>query len=138
MNPCNELSIRAAMRYWGCASQAGVRVTGGFYADTTSREMNEVKEVFSPLALSNLPSFHPEPDINWSTLISAMAHETKLLLEKDDGGGIPSPVEFNLQEKKVTFLLPGFDKAEIKLSQVTIICHAQATSIAHGRILNKS
>ena len=119
MDPCNDLSIRAAMRYWGCAMQAGIRVTGGFYADTTSREMSDVKEKFSPLILSSLPSFPLEPDINWSKLISTMAHETKLLLEKDHGGGTPSPVEFNIQEKKVAFLLPGFDKTEIKLSQVS-------------------
>ncbi|MCO5555188.1 hypothetical protein L7F22_008731 [Adiantum nelumboides] len=119
MDPANELSVNAAMRYWGCATQAGARVTGAFYAGDGmhNEQLQAHREKFAPLAVASLPLVPLTKGTSWSEAISNLSANAKGLLQKDNLGDIPIPVDYNIKEKTVTFFLPGFDKSEIKLSQ---------------------
>lgn len=119
MDPSNQLSVSAALRYWGCAMQAGVRVTGAFYADTPANgeQTHAFKESFAPLIVASLPALPLSSDADWEKAISSLSNNAKMLLEKDNFGDIPVPVEYNMKEQTVAFFLPGFEKSEIKLSQ---------------------
>lgn len=119
MDPSNQLSVNAAMRYWGCATQAGARVTGAFYAEkaASAEHMQMHMEKFAPLAVSSLPSLAVSLGTDWSQAMSSLSNNAKVLLQKDNFGDIPEPVKYNIKDQTVTFFLPGFEKSEIKLSQ---------------------
>lgn len=123
MNPNDQISVNCALRYWGCAIQAGSQISGAVGVasqplNTDSRE--RIKESFSPLPLAFAPhfSFDSAPDWDAILLNKESVDVRNLLYGPASRRSLIPPVEFDLAKKNVTLLLPGFDKKEIKLYQV--------------------
>eukprot|EP00249_Psilotum_nudum_P020067 c27544_g1_i1 orf=290-1648(-) len=119
MEPSNPFSVKAALRHWGCAMQAGARVSGAVYAaaQPDNSVINMLKQQFSPLKIASLPFVSLAADTDWNKALAEANSEVKDLLTKDYSEKNPPPVQFNIKERTVTFFLPGFEKSEIKLSQ---------------------
>ncbi|KAH8973509.1 hypothetical protein BDL97_01G051800 [Sphagnum fallax] len=120
-NPCSQIAVDTALRYWGCAAQAGVYVGGALYpklATDTAPLALTIEEGFSPLRISGIPflSFESPPD--WDEVIRRMSQQTKDVLDgRSQAKPIPPPVTFDQSARTVTLFLPGFNKSDVKLSQ---------------------
>ena len=126
MDPDNQISVNSALRYWGCAIQAGAHVSGALGVASprlNAESRTKVKETFSPLPFGLVPhlSFSSVPD--WNTImLNTINEDARNLLSTPTKGGssLASPVEFDAAKKTVTLIMPGFDKLEIKLYQVCL------------------
>ncbi|KAG0587022.1 hypothetical protein KC19_2G134900 [Ceratodon purpureus] len=121
-NPSNSISVDTALRYWGCATQAGVHVAGALYpfssTEATPPDADFGKK-FVPLPVAGLPyvSFASPP--NWDEVVGRLSKEAKGIMSgTSQGGSIPAPVTFDQAARTVTLFLPGFQKSDIKLSQL--------------------
>ncbi|CAL1392862.1 unnamed protein product [Linum trigynum] len=133
MDPNNPVSLNSALRYWGCAIQAGTTVSGAIASASSpclSDEslMEEVKQKFSPLPYACLPNLsmnhHP---LTWDSIMHSTSpnHEARALFSaasdpsssSSSSSSITPPVMFDAARKSVTLFMPGFDKSEIKLYQ---------------------
>ncbi|XP_072958805.1 ATPase GET3D, chloroplastic [Typha angustifolia] len=116
MDPMRSVSISSALRYWGCAIQAGTHICGALGFNPQSYAVTqEVAEKFSPLSFALLPYIGTDPFVEWETKLDSLDQSTKDLL----GANIyfrPS-VTFDSLQKTVTLFMPGFDKSEVKLYQ---------------------
>ncbi|KAJ3692430.1 hypothetical protein LUZ60_012780 [Juncus effusus] len=101
----NPNSVLAALRYWGCAIQAGAHVSGAFGLNSSSQSSPVQTEQFSPLPFSVLHSD-----------LESLSGDAKDLL-KSTRNDYCSSVSFDVKERLVTLFMPGFDKSEIKLFQ---------------------
>lgn len=126
-NPTNSISVDTALRYWGCATQAGVHVAGALYPfsspEATPPDADFGKK-FVPLSVAGLPyvSFASPP--NWDEAVGMLSEEAKGIMSgTSQGGSIPAPVTFDQAARTVTLFLPGFQKSDIKLSQVLVFVH---------------
>jgi arsenite-transporting ATPase len=123
-NPCSQIAVDTALRYWGCAAQAGVYVAGALYpklATDTAPLALTIEEGFSPLRISGIPflSFESPPD--WDEVIRRMSQQTKDVLDgRSQAKPIPPPVTFDQSARTITLFLPGFNKSDVKLSQVCV------------------
>lgn len=120
MDPSNCMSVNAALRYWGCAIQAGAHISGAFYpASPSYKSINiSIVDTFFPLASASVPLLSMDSSINWDIALKDLNADAKKLLTINTGSGRNiSPVTFDQTKKMVTLFLPGFDKSEIKLSQ---------------------
>lgn len=112
MDLTQPASVSAALRYWGCAIQAGTHVSAAFgFLPQVSPVEKEASEKFSPLPFSILPL---------DSSVSSFTSSAKELLKCGPKCKY-SYVTFDPKEKTVTLFMPGFDKSEIKLFQV---CYA--------------
>jgi len=124
MDPENPISVNAALRYWGCAIQAGAQVSGalGIVSPNSSVESTEtVKKNFSPLPYCPIPPplLGSRPDWNEIMLYKISEDARELLSVKRTNSNLIVPsVQFNVAKKTVNLFMPGFDKSEIKLYQV--------------------
>ena len=126
MDPNNEISVKSALRYWGCAIQAGAYVSGALgigspHLDFESSE--RVKETFSPLPFAFIPHLSIGSALDWNTIMSnTVSKSARNLLSMPVSGSSRkiSPVQFDAAKRTVSLLLPGFDKSEIKLYQVCL------------------
>ncbi|KAL2612740.1 hypothetical protein R1flu_024432 [Riccia fluitans] len=114
----NQLASDSALRYWGCAVQAGVVVSGAFYTATPENSdllSDAVRESYGPLALGEVPplSFTTSPD--WKKVLTEF--EAGDMLNGKQLPAAPPGVVFDKAARTVTLFLPGFAKSEIKLSQ---------------------
>lgn len=132
-NPTNSISVDTAVRYWGCATQAGIHVAGAFYPflspDGTPPDADFGKK-FVPLSVASLPyvSFASPP--NWDEAVGMLSKEAKGIMSgTSQAGSIPAPVTFNQAVRTVTLFLPGFQKSDIKLSQV-LTCHGSSIHLS--------
>ncbi|KAF3332719.1 Anion-transporting ATPase [Carex littledalei] len=101
-------SISAALRYWGCAIQAGTHVSAAFgFLPQVSPFEKEASEKFSPLPFSIIPL---------DSSVDSFTSSAKDLLKCRPNCKY-SYVTFDPKEKVVTLFMPGFDKSEIKLFQ---------------------
>ncbi|KAK1321488.1 Uncharacterized protein QJS10_CPA03g00433 [Acorus calamus] len=117
MDPNNKLSVRSALRYWGCAIQAGTQVSGAFgFAPQSSIVSAEVIEKLSPLAFALVPYLSSYSSVDWNATIGSLANDAEEILDAKSKNFQPS-VRFGPSKKSVTLLMPGFDKSEIKLYQ---------------------
>ena len=120
MDPENPISISLALRYWGCAIQAGARISGsfGFSPSLSSTSTAKVSEKVSPLAFGLLPYIPLESPIDWDGVINRLNNMAKNILDSsiEDKQHL---VKFDGSKKTVTLFMPGFDKSEIKLYQVS-------------------
>lgn len=128
MDPNNQISVNSALRYWGCAIQAGAYVFGAlgigsphFDAKSTER----VKETFSPLPSAFIPHLSIGSALDWNAILSNTLSEgarnlLSMSASSSSSSRMISPVEFDTAKRTVTLLLPGFDKSEIKLYQVCL------------------
>ncbi|KAL3680330.1 hypothetical protein R1sor_023286 [Riccia sorocarpa] len=113
----NQLASDSALRYWGCAVQAGVSVSGAFYTATPDNpDLDDaVRENYGPLPIGEVPllSFRSAPD--WERVLSDF--EAGDILDGMQPFPTPPGVAFDKAARTVTLFLPGFAKSEIKLSQ---------------------
>ncbi|XP_078149336.1 P-loop containing nucleoside triphosphate hydrolases superfamily protein [Carex rostrata] len=108
MDLTQPASVSAALRYWGCAIQAGIHVSAAFgFLPQVSPVEKEASEKFSPLPFSILPL---------DSSVSSFTTSAKELLKCSPKCKY-SYVTFDPKEKTVTLFMPGFDKSEIKLFQ---------------------
>ncbi|KAI8539230.1 hypothetical protein RHMOL_Rhmol09G0165400 [Rhododendron molle] len=124
MDPNSPTSVNSALRFWGCAIQAGAKVSGAFGVaspNSSGESIGTVKKKFSPLPCSLIPhlSVIPSPDWNEILLNETSAHAKELLsLNTRHNIAVVPSVRFDPANKSVTLFMPGFDKSEIKLYQV--------------------
>ncbi|GAB2297082.1 hypothetical protein Dimus_031182 [Dionaea muscipula] len=130
MDPCSPVSRSAALRYWGCAIQAGAQVSGAFGV-TSAGSCGELEAVESSMktTLSPLPfalitklsmDSHSPPD--WDAIMqNSFGEKARKLLHLPGRGkastSILPSVKYDLQNKSITLFMPGFNKSEIKLYQ---------------------
>ncbi|KAJ4960414.1 hypothetical protein NE237_020324 [Protea cynaroides] len=115
------MSVRAALRYWGCAIQAGVHVAGafGFARPQSCPASVDVVQEFLPLPFACMPSLSMG-SVDWnSVLLGSLGEDAQNLLSATASCGyrFQSPIKFDPVEKSVSLFMPGFDKSEIKLYQ---------------------
>ncbi|KAL3824060.1 hypothetical protein ACJIZ3_020089 [Penstemon smallii] len=121
MDPTNTLSINSALRYWGCAIQAGVQISGAFGVSAPNSPASlaeKVKIDFSPLPSASIPYFKLGKDLNWNEImVGEHSKDARDLLSETTDKSFLSSVKFDPSNKSVTLFMPGFDKSEIKLYQ---------------------
>ncbi|XVF42989.1 hypothetical protein PTKIN_Ptkin02bG0004100 [Pterospermum kingtungense] len=123
MNPNIPTSLNSALRYWGCAIQAGTQVSGAFaiaspHLDVES--MENMKKDFSPLPFAFIPNLTMGTSQDWNAIVLNKTSEgarNLLTLPADQKYRMVSSITFDAARKSVTLLMPGFDKSEIKLYQ---------------------
>lgn len=124
MDPNSPISVNSALRYWGCAIQAGAQVSGavGISSPHLSAElMEEVKNKFSPLPFAFIPHLPMVYPPHWNSIMQNTVSQNArafFSMPAAHGSSIISPVKFDAAGKSITLFMPGFDKSEIKLYQV--------------------
>ncbi|OAY65365.1 Uncharacterized protein, chloroplastic [Ananas comosus] len=117
MDPKRSITITSALRYWGCAIQAGTQISGALgFAPQSSSISQEVAGKFTPLSVGTLPYLLIDSSLDWDAAISSLSQETEDLLTTTHKCSHPS-VTFDTSQKSVKLFMPGFDKSEIKLYQ---------------------
>ncbi|PSR91210.1 Arsenical pump ATPase, ArsA/GET3 protein [Actinidia chinensis var. chinensis] len=123
MDQNNPVSVNSALRYWGCAIQAGAQVSGAFgfaSPNACAESMETVKKNLSPLRYSLIPPLSPGPSPDWNVIMpNEISQSARELLPMQTNHSIPivPSVRFDPAKKSVTLFMPGFDKSEIKLYQ---------------------
>lgn len=126
MDPDNPISVNCALRYWGCAIQAGAQVSGAFGITNTNPSpvalAETVKVNFSPLPCAFIPHFKFDNHTHWNEILGSNHSKDArdLLLDATDKSPLSS-VKFDPTNKSVKLFMPGFDKSEIKLYQVSLV-----------------
>ncbi|KAG0498382.1 hypothetical protein HPP92_003073 [Vanilla planifolia] len=117
MDPSKPTSIMSALRYWGCAIQAGASICGALgFSENFSSVSQNMTEKMSPLYFALLPYISLNSLVDWDAILNSLSDDAKHLL----GGrtiSSNSSVLFDPKLKAVTLFMPGFDKSEIKLFQ---------------------
>nr|CAD1838258.1 unnamed protein product [Ananas comosus var. bracteatus] len=117
MDPKRSITITSALRYWGCAIQAGTQISGALgFAPQSSSISQEVAGKFTPLSVGTLPYLLIDSSLDWDAAISSLSQDTEDLLTITHKCSHPS-VTFDTSQKSVKLFMPGFDKSEIKLYQ---------------------
>lgn len=124
MDPTNPASVKSALRYWGSTIQAGAFVSGALgiaSQNPTSESIEEVTKTFLPLPFAFVPQLPFSSPSDWGAILSrsASAQAQQLLSSPSLHNNMMKPVKFDTVAKSVILLMPGFDKSEIKLYQVT-------------------
>lgn len=124
MDPANPISLNAALRYWGCAIQAGAQLSGAFGLKSPNSPMalDEILKInFSPLPSSFIPHLELKSRLNWDeVMVNDHSKDARDLLSVTEEDNTLSSVKFDPSNKSVTLFMPGFDKSEIKLYQVCL------------------
>ncbi|KAK6133806.1 hypothetical protein DH2020_032517 [Rehmannia glutinosa] len=122
MDPHNPISQNSALRYWGCAIQAGALISGAFGVSTPDSPMSlaeTVKSNFSPLPSAFVPHLKLGNNLHWNEIMASNhSKDARYLLSEATEKSLPSSVSFDPSNKSVKLFMPGFDKSEIKLYQV--------------------
>lgn len=118
MDPSNPATVTSALRFWGCAIQAGVQISGAFgFASQSSIASSDVaKNKISPLPFALMPYISTHSSVDWDETLKFLGKDAHNLLTASSY--ILPSVKFNPAEKSVNLFMPGFDKSEIKLYQV--------------------
>lgn len=119
MDPTNLLSLNSAMRYWGCAIQAGAQISGAFGISSPNgpEALAEIGKKISPLPCVIFPYLKVVEDLNWNEIMASIpSKNARDLLSLSTSESSPS-VKFDPSNKSMTLFMPGFDKSEIKLYQ---------------------
>lgn len=136
MDPHNPISINSALRYWGCAIQAGAKVSGAFglaTPDSPTEVAETVKTNFSPLPSASVPHLRLDNNLHWNEIV--VSHHSKGardLLTETTNENLLSSVQFDPSNKSLKLFMPGFDKSEIKLYQV---CFSSFFNFCHRVML---
>lgn len=118
----NPISLNSALRYWGCAVQAGALISGAFgvtHLSCGEEHLETAKKTFSPLPFASYPSISFKSPLNWEDIMNDGHNDARDLLSASKSGstGYVESVTFDSANKSITLLMPGFDKSEIKLYQ---------------------
>ncbi|KAK9064633.1 hypothetical protein SSX86_016015 [Deinandra increscens subsp. villosa] len=119
----DPLSLNSALRYWGCAVQAGALVSGAFGIAHSSYDqglLETAKITFSPLPFASFTPVSFTSPLNWGDMLhNGHFKDAQDLLSGSKSGSsdYTQSVTFDPVNKSVTLLMPGFDKSEIKLYQ---------------------
>ncbi|KAG1366322.1 hypothetical protein COCNU_13G001120 [Cocos nucifera] len=116
MDSSRSASVRSALRYWGCAIQAGTQITGALGFAPQSSLGADIADKFSPLSFALVPYLSTDSSVDWDATINSLGKKTKDLLGATTES-LRSSVSFDPSQKTVTLFMPGFDKSEIKLYQ---------------------
>ncbi|XP_076930935.1 ATPase GET3D, chloroplastic-like [Bidens hawaiensis] len=121
MNINDPMSLNAALRYWGCAVQAGALISGAFgisYSSYDHQHVETAKTKFSPLPFASFTPVSFTPPLNWRDIMhNENSKDAQELLSRTGLNEHTQSVTFDPVNKTVTLLMPGFDKSEIKLYQ---------------------
>ncbi|KAL8549372.1 hypothetical protein ACS0TY_008270 [Phlomoides rotata] len=122
VKPDNPISVNSALRYWGCAIQAGAQVSGAFGITTTNSPptllAETVKTNISPLPYAFIPHLRLDNHMHWNEImVSNDSKDARDLLSETTNNSPLSSVKFDPSNKSVKLFMPGFDKSEIKLYQ---------------------
>lgn len=124
----NPTSVNSALRYWGCAIQAGAHISGALSIASphlNSESMERAKTTFSPLPFASIPRLSIGSALDWKAIVLNSTGGARDLFSIQASGSsrssVISPVKFDAAKKSVTLLMPGFDKSEIKLYQVRVL-----------------
>jgi hypothetical protein len=129
MDPNSPISVNSALRYWGCAIQAGAQVSGAFGIappHLNVESVERVKENFLPLPFAFIPQSQVGFPLDWNEImLNTVGKDAKNLLSLPaSNSNNLSSVKFDPAKKSVTLFMPGFDKSEIKLYQVRASFHS--------------
>lgn len=120
MNPDNPISLNSALRYWGCAIQAGTQISGVFgipSANSPTALAETVKTSFAPLLSAFIPHLKFDNHLHWNEIMTSNHSKCARDLLSEPTKESLSSVTFDLSKKSVKLFMPGFDKSEIKLYQ---------------------
>ncbi|VVB14342.1 unnamed protein product [Arabis nemorensis] len=125
MDPNNPMSVKSALRYWGCTIQAGSHASAAFAISSSSSnlttESNKIpKDDFVPLPFASASVPFTGNGLEWDKILVDQANSSvrDLLSESvSHGSSMTPPVMFDTAKKSVTLFMPGFEKSEIKLYQ---------------------
>lgn len=119
MDPNNPMSVKSALRYWGCTIQAGSHASAAFaISSSPSSESNKItREEFVPLSFASASVPFTSNGLDWDKILLDQANSSVRELLSGTVSLTP-PVTFDTAKKSVTLFMPGFDKSEIKLYQV--------------------
>ncbi|CAH8349629.1 unnamed protein product [Eruca vesicaria subsp. sativa] len=121
MDPNNPMSVKSALRYWGCTIQAGSHASAAFAISSSSSESNKItEEEFVPLPFASASVPFTKNGLDWDKILLDQANSSvRELLSGTvrQGSSLPPPVTFDTAKKSVTLFMPGFEKTEIKLYQ---------------------
>lgn len=123
MNPNNPMSLNSALRYWGCAIQAGAQVSGAFGIPSETPSMalaDSVKSSFEPLPCTFIPHLKFDSHLHWNEIVESDQSKFARNLLSEAPKEMLSSVTYDLGKKSVNLFMPGFDKSEIKLYQVSL------------------
>jgi arsenite-transporting ATPase len=120
MDPNNPMSVKAALRYWGCTVQAGSHVSGAFAISSSHLTSQIPKADFVPLPFASASVPFTITGLDWDKILLDQANSSirELLSETvSHGTSLTQTVMFDTAKKLVTLFMPGFEKSEIKLYQ---------------------
>ncbi|GAB4828919.1 hypothetical protein Ancab_018580 [Ancistrocladus abbreviatus] len=123
MDPSRPITVNSALRYWGCAIQAGAQVSGAFGISSPhhgGESLESVKQAFSPLPLAFMPNLSQDSPLDWdATMQNPLSEDAQNLLRlaANKTGSVMPSVKYDLSKKSIILFMPGFDKSEIKLYQ---------------------
>ncbi|WZZ45589.1 hypothetical protein YC2023_041848 [Brassica napus] len=111
----NPMSVKSALRYWGCTIQAGSHASAAFAI--SSSESNKItREEFVPLPFASASVPFTRNGLDWDKILLDQANSS--VREVLSGTvSLTPPVTFDTAKKSVTLFMPGFEKSEIKLYQ---------------------
>ncbi|KAG2318869.1 hypothetical protein Bca52824_012082 [Brassica carinata] len=120
MDPNNPMSVKSALRYWGCTIQAGSHASAALAISSSSNLTTEsdkiAKEEFVPLPFASASVPFTKNGLDWGKILLDQANSSVRELLSGTVSLTP-PVTFDTAKKSVTLFMPGFDKSEIKLYQ---------------------
>uniref|UniRef100_A0A1J3JBP0 Uncharacterized protein, chloroplastic n=1 Tax=Noccaea caerulescens TaxID=107243 RepID=A0A1J3JBP0_NOCCA len=126
MDPNNPMSVKSALRYWGCTIQAGSHASAAFAISSSSSSnlttaLNNIpKDDFVPLPFASASVPFTRNGLDWDKILLDQANSSvRELLSGtvSQGSSLTPPVTFDTVKKSVTLFMPGFEKSEIKLYQ---------------------
>ncbi|KFK44553.1 hypothetical protein AALP_AA1G271600 [Arabis alpina] len=125
MDPNNPMSVKSALRYWGCTLQAGSHASAAFAISSSSNLTTESNKIpnddFVPLPFASASVPFTGNGLDWDKILLDQANSSvRELLSGivSHGSSMTPPVMFDTAKKSVTLFMPGFEKSEIKLYQV--------------------
>ncbi|MBD2598334.1 ArsA family ATPase [Nostoc spongiaeforme FACHB-130] len=103
----DPIEVAVARYLWGSAQQVSLTVGGVIQiADQTTADLTAD---FAPLSVNVVPDVTQG---NWQPLIDALPNFAA------QASQVPKPIEIDVHNRQVRLFLPGFDKKQVKLTQV--------------------